>query len=117
MEGGNTMEVDVKTGGYVLNVDIGGFLTRHEECTALIAGQRWTEVETMATANLTVPIILNWKDVEGYLAQHDIVEVVRCKDCINFTKGKDEWGSCFENPMKMWRETDFCSWGERRADE
>lgn len=47
----------------------------------------------------------------------DAVEVVRCKDCINFTKGKDEWGSCFENPMKMWRETDFCSWGERREDE
>lgn len=40
--------------------------------------------------------------------------VVRCKDCINFTRGKDEWGSCFENPMKMWRETDFCSWAERK---
>lgn len=42
--------------------------------------------------------------------------VVRCKDCINFTQGKDEWGSCFENPIKMWRETDFCSWAERRTD-
>ncbi len=44
------------------------------------------------------------------------VEVVRCRDCINFTQGKDEWGSCFENPMKMWRDTDFCSWAERRTD-
>ena len=42
--------------------------------------------------------------------------VIRCKDCINFTSGQDEWGNCFENPMKMWRETDFCSWAERRDD-
>ena len=47
----------------------------------------------------------------------DAVEIVRCKECINFTQGKDEWGSCFENPMKMWRDTDYCSWGERRTDE
>lgn len=47
----------------------------------------------------------------------DAVPVVQCKDCINFTQGKDEWGSCFENPMKMWRDTDYCSLGERRTDE
>lgn len=46
----------------------------------------------------------------------DAVDVVRCKDCINYTRGKDEWGSCFENPMKLWRETDYCSWAERRPD-
>ena len=43
--------------------------------------------------------------------------IIRCKDCENFTPGKDEWGNCCENPMKMWRETDFCSWAERRDDE
>ena len=43
--------------------------------------------------------------------------VVRCKDCTNFMPGKDEWGSCFENPTKMWRDTDYCSWAERRTDE
>lgn len=47
----------------------------------------------------------------------DAVEVVHCRECINFTQGKDEWGNCFENPMKMWRDTDYCSWGERRTDE
>ena len=40
----------------------------------------------------------------------DKVEVARCKDCINYTRGKDEWGSCFENPMKLWRDNDSCSW-------
>ena len=44
------------------------------------------------------------------------MQIIRCKDCINFTRGKDEWGSCFENPMKMWRDTDYCSWAERRTD-
>ena len=44
------------------------------------------------------------------------MQIIRCKDCINFTQGKDEWGSCFENPLKMWRDTDYCSWGERRTD-
>ena len=38
----------------------------------------------MATANLTVPIILDWKDIEAYMGQHDIVEVIRCKDCVFF---------------------------------
>ena len=65
----------------------------------------------MATANLTVPIILNWKDVEGYLAQHDIVEVVRCKDC-----KWNLWMRCtrFENAPVT--DEDFCSKGERRTD-
>lgn len=47
----------------------------------------------------------------------EAMQIIRCKDCINFTSGKDEWGNCFENPMKMWRETDFCSWAERKDDE
>ena len=73
---------------------------------------------------LTVPILLEWKDVEAYMAQHDIVEVVRCFDCkflqCNMRqdgilpRGVDEYecrhwcGSC--DP------TDFCSHGERRDD-
>ena len=44
------------------------------------------------------------------------LQVVYCKDCENFTPGKDEWGSCSENPMKAWRTTDFCAWGERKTD-
>ena len=42
---------------------------------------------------------------------------ITCKDCINYDKGEDEWGYCFENPMKMWRDTDYCSFAERREDE
>lgn len=56
----------------------------------------------------------------------DAVEVVRCKDCVNYqeTLGKDSgkpcgYGSC-KNPCAMTGivyDEDFCSYGERRADD
>lgn len=67
----------------------------------------------MATANLTVPIIIDWKAIEGYLEQHDIVEVVRCKGCMKY----DSHG----HRCKHWNHgvvvMDFCSRAERRTDE
>lgn len=79
----------------------------------------------MASAKLTVPILLEWKDVEAYMAQHDIVQVIRCCDCKwlqhnmkpdgQIPKGVDEYecrhwcGSC--DP------TDYCSAGERRNED
>lgn len=35
----------------------------------------------MASSKLTIPILLEWNDIQAYMEQHDIVEVVRCKDC------------------------------------
>lgn len=52
----------------------------------------------------------------------DAVEVVRCKDCVNFksisnpkycTKHIDDWG----NGEIYTDEDDFCSFGERRSEE
>lgn len=83
----------------------------------------------MATTNLTVPIILNWKDVEGYLAQHDIVEVVRCKDCDWWDRIDDgPYGYCHSckhgfysanweiSIYRRYKEDFFCADGERRTD-
>ena len=66
----------------------------------------------MATANLTVPIIIDWKAIEEYLAQHDIVEVVRCKDCKNY----NPIGVCIEMNCAVCEDS-FCCWAERRTDE
>ena len=46
----------------------------------------------------------------------DVVEVVRCKDCVYWEKGKDYEPYCnhFGNMMADTTETDFCSYGERR---
>lgn len=64
----------------------------------------------MATAKLTVPILIDWKSIESYMEQHDIVEVVRCRDC-----------KCWETPGYcidlLTQDADgFCKWAERRED-
>ena len=79
--------------------------------------------ETMATTNLTVPIILNWKDIEAYMAQNDIVEVVRCKDCKHLFDGEHNANCCEVLMRKAKWLTEIavdmnwhCADGERRTD-
>lgn len=77
---------------------------------------------------LTVPILLKWKDVEAYMNQHDIVEVVRCKDCKHFEY--NHWEKVNGVPLivaheicKRWgdgcktSEDGFCFIGERKETE
>ena len=77
---------------------------------------------------LTVPILLKWKDVEAYMNQHDIVEVVRCKDCKHFEH--NHWEKVNGVPLivaheicKRWgdgcktSEDGFCFIGERKEAE
>jgi len=71
----------------------------------------------MATTNLTVPIVIGWKDIEARMAQRNIVEVVRCKDCIHYWKnwkdeGPDEPAVCLASP----KDDAFCSEGERKEE-
>lgn len=77
----------------------------------------------MATANLTVPIIIDWKAIEEYLAQHDIVEVVRCKDCKHLFDGEHNANCCAVLMEKAkWiteitvDENGYCYDGKRRDD-
>ena len=46
----------------------------------------------------------------------DVVEVVRCKDCKYWEKGKDYEPYCnhFGNMMTDTKADDFCSYGERK---
>ena len=49
----------------------------------------------------------------------DAIEVVRCKDCIYYEKGKDyqPYCNCFDGGISDYpQEDDFCSYGERRED-
>lgn len=70
----------------------------------------------MATAKLTVPILLEWKDIEAYMAQHDIVEVVRCKDCKCHEYEKPGIVYCPYQVGGWVRDDFFCADGERRDD-
>lgn len=49
----------------------------------------------------------------------DAVEVVRCKDCLYWEKGKDYEPYCnhFRNMMTDTNADDFCSYGERKKGE
>lgn len=69
----------------------------------------------MASAKLTVPILFEWKDIEAYMAQHNIVEVIRCKDC----KWFGDFGCAIRivDDSDKPTENDFCSFAERRTDE
>lgn len=72
-------------------------------------------------ANLTVPIIIDWKAIEEYLAQHDIVEVVRCKNCKHLFDGEHN-ANCCELLMEKAKwiteitvdENWYCADGERK---
>ena len=73
-------------------------------------------------AKLTVPILVEWEIIESYMAQNDIVHVVRCREC----KYSDTFApDCTEAtfPLKClsiryggvypdW----FCEHGQRRED-
>ena len=75
-------------------------------------------------AQMHVPILVDWDDIKDHMAKSDIVEVVRCKDCVYYERfneneyycdaiyrdlsGDDE-GVCFEPPQDH-----FCAYGIRR---
>lgn len=44
----------------------------------------------------------------------DVIEVVRCKDCVNFEYTLCGWCNEFERPITL---DDFCSYGERKEND
>lgn len=72
-------------------------------------------------AKLTVPININWNDIKDKLAEGNIVEIVRCKDCKNRSIWKTKSGEyggleCYRLDMDV-DSTFFCADGERREDD
>lgn len=48
----------------------------------------------------------------------DVVEVVRCKDCIHNDQCKHRVVMWVEDPINTWhKDIDYCSYGEREDDE
>lgn len=74
-------------------------------------------------AKMSVPILVDWESIKDHLAKSDIVEVIRCKDCIHFCKARsdDECDTCsilFEMvdcPLGT-NENKYCAWAERRTE-
>lgn len=49
------------------------------------------------------------------IADGELVEVVRCKDCKHYTEPNIEYCELY-GAMILWDKDDFCSRGERRTD-
>lgn len=70
-------------------------------------------------AKLEVPIVIDIDAIREYLEQNDIVEVVRCKNCVYWKKITptliDE-EAVYDCPLfNEWGdENGFCSFGERK---
>lgn len=47
----------------------------------------------------------------------DVVEVVRCKDCIHFSTANDGYCIRPHNGLHITEANDFCSYGERKETE
>lgn len=48
----------------------------------------------------------------------DVVEVVRCKDCIHNDQCKHRVVMWVEDPINTWhKDIDYCSYGERKDNE
>jgi len=52
-------------------------------------------------AKMSIPIVIDCEAVKDYLAKADIVEVIRCKECIKkpictiYRETNDDYGYCF----------------------
>ena len=74
----------------------------------------------MATSKLTVPILIDLNDIKAYMEQHDIVEVVRCKECKHWldvcdTEDGVRYADCeLFSDGHVFGENWFCKDGERR---
>ena len=66
-------------------------------------------------AKITVPIVIDWDNIKKMLDEHDIVEVVRCRDCKYCLNGDPHelWCNGHGSPARLTTNEDFCSHGER----
>ena len=89
------------------------------ECLRSYYGDAWRDAQRAIDDAPTVDAVPleDYKSMERTVnkltkAFADAVEIVRCKDCKWWNRKKE---TCIEIGG-LWRESDFCSWGERRED-
>lgn len=70
-------------------------------------------------AKMSIPILVDWESIKDYLAKSDIVEVVRCKDCVCWdtswkpTRAIEGAYWCSNNDIYM-ESDDYCSLAKRK---
>ena len=66
---------------------------------------------------MTIEEILDTYTSEGCPPTADVVEIVRCKDCVYWEQATDNSGNCNRAFEITAYEGDYCSYGERREDD
>ena len=73
----------------------------------------------MAKSEITIPIEIDCASVKAFLEQNDIVQVIRCKDCVSWdtswkpTRAIEGEYWCSNNDIYT-ESDDYCSLGERK---
>lgn len=75
----------------------------------------------MAKSVITIPIEIDCASVKAFLEQNDIVEVIRCKDCVSWDTS---WKPVMAIEGAYWCSThdtymladDYCSMAERQKE-
>ena len=70
-------------------------------------------------AKATIPVLIDWNSIKDYMAQNDVIQVIRCKDCKHW-----QYESCFVDSEEGDAESiisdrfafDFCSRAERKEE-
>lgn len=71
-------------------------------------------------AELTIPVVVNWDDIKDRMAEGNIVEVIRCKDCKHWQFFDSVKAKVCKRryDQHYWQshEDDYCSRAERREE-
>lgn len=65
-------------------------------------------------AKLSVPILIDWKDIKDHLVEYDIVGVVRCRDCRYYMP---KTHGCTMGSLMCPDENDYCSRGLQKGEK
>ena len=77
---------------------------------------RWIEVDAVKEGLKQNTPQYMWGEVLTTVNVQPYIDLVRCAECIHFTKLSDGWGRC--NAHSRTAQTiDFCSWAERKESE
>ena len=73
---------------------------------------RWIDADALK-ANINTAF---WSEIEKIIDSAPSLDLVRCEECIHFTKLSDGWGRCNAHD-RIAQTIDFCSWAERKESE
>ena len=72
-------------------------------------------------AKATIPVLIDWNSIKDYMAQNDVIQVIRCKDCKFSMSGIDKYNERYILCQLHERsygviDDGFCSWAERKEE-